>query len=76
MTFLEAKNYLAELTSHITFNYKGKLCGIDPLSRTEFDMWYGSEEITVNSIDEVTTVKFFDNCTLFDIWNDIDELEY
>ena len=39
-------------------------------------MWYGSKEITVNSIDEVTTVKFFDNCTLFDIWNDIDELEY
>lgn len=58
MTIADVKNYLASLTSHIMFEYDGKSCGVDPLSKNKFNMWYGSEGITVNSIGEVMTTKF------------------
>lgn len=35
MTSLEAKNYIGKLTSHITFEYDRKDCGVDPLSHNE-----------------------------------------
>lgn len=76
MTIAEVKNYLTKLTSHIMFDYNGCSCGVDPMSRSEFVMWYGDDEKTVNSIDEVMTSKFFDGKSLTDIWDDITELDY
>lgn len=76
MTIAEVKNYLAKLTSHVLFEYKGKSCGVDPLSRNQFNMWYGSEGTTVSSIDEVMTTKFFDGKSLKEIWDHITELEF
>lgn len=76
MTIADVKNYLASLTSHIMFEYDGKSCGVDPLSKNKFNMWYGSEGITANSIGEVMTTKFFNGKSLEDIWDDITELEF
>lgn len=76
MTIKEVKNYLASLTSHIMFEYNGKPCGIDPLSRNKFNMWYGTEGISASSIDDVMTAKIFDNLSLEDIWGNITALEF
>lgn len=76
MTIEEVKKYLTSLTSHILFEYKGKSCGIDPLSRTKFNMWFGSNAMAANSINEVMTVKFFDGKSLEEIWNNITNLEF
>ncbi len=76
MTITDVKNYLAKLTSHVMFDYNGYSCGVDPLSRNKFVMWYGDNEKTVNSIEEVMNSEFFDGKSLTDIWNDIIELDY
>lgn len=76
MTILKAKDYLFNLTGHITFDYNGYSCGVDPLARDSFDMWYGDNEISVNSIDEVLNTKFFDGKSLLDIWDDVTELDF
>lgn len=76
MKIAEATNYLASLTSHILFEYKGKACGVDPLSQNEFNIWYGSVGATVTSIDEVFSTKIYDDKSLTDIWDDITELEF
>lgn len=59
----------------MTFIYNGKDCGIDPMSITEFDMWYGEDFITVNSIDKVMNTALFDGKTLLDIVDDVEDLE-
>ena len=76
MSITELKNYIAKLTSHVMFDYKGFACGIDPLFRDKFVMWYGDNEMTAKSVDEVLNAKFFDGKSLTDIWNDVTELEY
>lgn len=76
MTIAEVKDYLANLTSHITFYYNGYDCGIDPLATDEFSMWYGTDELTVDSIDKVMNINFFNGKSLKDIWDDITELEF
>ena len=76
MTSLEVKDYIGALTSHITFEYEGKACGVDPLSLNEFDMWYGDKSMTAHSIEEVMDTKFFDEKTIKDIWDNITDLEY
>ena len=62
MTIAQVKDYLAKLTSHITFEYNGQSCGIDPLSKNEFNMWYGSDEMTVNSRDEGMNANLLSGC--------------
>lgn len=76
MTDFNIKEYLGNLTSHITFEYHGYSCGIDPLSLNQFDMWYGGQNMTAHSIEEVMTTKFFDGSSLEDILDDIINLEY
>lgn len=76
MNIAEVKAYLSALTSHVTFEYNGLNCGIDPLSKAQFEMWYGDKSTTVNSIEVVMTTKFFDGKSLEEIWNDIVELDY
>ena len=76
MSISELRDFLDTLTSHITFEYNGLSCGIDPLSRKEYDMWYGDNTITVESLDEVFNTEFFDGKTIIDIWDDVSEVEY
>lgn len=67
MTAIELKKRISELVTHVTFEYRGKQCGVDPLSATDIEMWYGDEEVTAKSIDEVMSVSFFDEKSLNDI---------
>lgn len=76
MTILKVKDYLSNLTGHITFNYNEYSCGVDPLAQDSFDMWYGDNEISVNSIDEVLNTKFFDGKSLLDIWDNVTALDF
>lgn len=61
------KNRLKELCSHMTFEYNGKDCGVDPISHAEFVMWCGDKDTTVKSIDEVMAKPFFDGKSLSEI---------
>lgn len=76
MTISEVKKYLSDLIGHITFEYNGYSCGVDPITLNSFDMWYGDNVITVNSIEEVINNNFFDGKSLKDIFDDITELEF
>lgn len=76
MTTLEIREYLGNLVSHVTFEYSGYSCGIDPLAHDDFDMWCGIKGIKVHSINEVMTTKFFNGKALEDIMDDITDLEY
>ena len=76
MTISEVKKYLSDLIGHITFEYNGYSCGVDPITLNSFDMLYGDNVITVDSIDEVINNNFFDGKSLKDIFDDITELEF
>jgi hypothetical protein len=67
---------LAEMASHFTFDYNGKTCGVDPLSRTRYEMWYGDTDMTASSLDEVMTTPFFNGKSLTDIADEIKIDEY
>ena len=75
MKINEIRDRIAEIVTQITFTYNGKNCGVDPMSSTEFDMWYGDDLITVGSIEEVMSSKLFDDKSLSDIVEDIEDLE-
>ena len=70
------KEFLGDLISHITFEYHGYSCGVDPLAPDNFDMWYGEKSMTVHSVKEVMSTTFFDGKSLEDILDDITDLEY
>lgn len=76
MTILELKNHLTNLIGHVTFEYNGHSCGIDPLSINKFDIWYGDDEATVDSIEKVLGEKLFDGKSLKDIWDDVTNLDF
>ncbi len=76
MTIYELKEHLSNLIGHVTFDYNGYSCGIDPLSKNKFDMWYGEKSITLGSIDDVMNNKFFESHSLTEIWDDISELYF
>ncbi len=72
MTADKIKNRINELASHFLFKYQGKECGVDPFSRSDFDMWCGEDYMKATSIDEVMEVPFFEGKALQDIANEID----
>lgn len=74
--FSEIKTYLANLTGHVTFEYNGYNCGVDPFSHKSYDIWYGNDSITVDSIDAVMNLKFFNGKSLTDIWDDVTEVNF
>ena len=73
MTISEVKKYLSDLIGHITFEYNGYSCGVDPIELRLRDIEVG---ITVDSIDEVINNNFFDGKSLKDIFDNITELEF
>lgn len=72
MNAKKVRKYLNELTSHLTFEFKGIPCGVDPLSKNHFEMWYGDKAFTARSIDEVMTVTLFDGKSLNEISDTVD----
>lgn len=73
MSAEKIKARLDEMASHITFEYNGKACGVDPLSRTHYEMWYGDMGMVAKSLDEVMTTPFYDGKSLEEIAEEIIE---
>lgn len=71
----DLKDRIESLANVVLFDYKSKPCGIDPMNHSHYDMWYGDELIIAKSIEEVMTVKLFDNQSLTDIYDNIENLE-
>ena len=78
------RNRIAEICSAVTWEYKGKPCGVDPCGipikkvtentyemRYSFDMWYGDKNADFSSVDEVMNEPFFDGKTIEEIIPDM-----
>lgn len=76
MTVKKIKSRISEIVSHFTFEFNGKSCGVDPLSKNKFDMWCGDNTLTVNSIDDVMNCPFFDGKSLSEICRDIEIIDF
>ena len=63
----QLKKEILSLVSHILFTYKGKDCGIDPLSVYDIDIWCGDSYKKCRSIDEVMNTPIFEGKPLKDI---------
>ena len=72
----DLKKHIESLIGVVEFEYNGTPCGIDPLSRSHYDMWYGEEYLMAKSIDEVMSAKIFDNKSLVQIFNRIRTIDY
>ena len=55
----EIRVTFASLCSHLTFDFEGKSCGVDPLAADQFDMWCGDDAMTAKSADEVMEYTIF-----------------
>ncbi len=71
----DLKRRIESLCTHITFEFNGKDCGVDPFTHKNFDMWYGEEEMKAGSIDEVMNAPFFGGHALADIADKIKNLD-
>lgn len=69
------KKRLSEMVSHFTFEYAGVMCGVDPLSPTQFDMWCGDDFTSVDSLDKVMNATLFKGKALKEIAQEIEIIE-
>ena len=70
----EIKIRITSLCSHLTFDFEGKSCGVDPLAADQFDMWCGHDTMTAKSADEVMNTPFFDGKCLKEIADEIQNI--
>ena len=66
MSANELRDYIASLCSHVTFDFHGKSCGVDPLAPDQIDLWCG---------DEAMNTPFFDGKSLNEIADKIENVE-
>ena len=76
MTADKLKAQIGSMASHVLFSYRGKDCGVDPISRDHFDMWCGDDTITVDALDAVMESPFFLGAALKDIAQDITDIDW
>ena len=76
MNINDFKKHINSLTSHILFDFNGKECGIDPLSKNKFDVWYGENLQTVQSVHDVMSIPIFDGQSLTQVFDKIDKIDY
>ena len=80
MTIENIKSRIEEGCSHFTFEYDHKTCGIDPVYNPKdgqrYEMWYGDEEHTAKSVDEVMSLPIFGGKTLEEIYKKIDIIDW
>lgn len=73
MNLEEIRNAIDSLVSFFGFNYNQKNCGVDPISHTQYEMWYGEEETyTAKSIEEVLSVPMFNGKSINEIYTEIE----
>lgn len=75
MSANEIRKYVESMCSHLTFEFEGKTCGVDPLAPDYFDMWCGEDVMTAKTVDEVMRVPFFNRQSLEKIVNKIENVE-
>ncbi len=75
MSVDEIRDYITSLCSHLTFDFEGKSCGVDPLAPDQFDMWCGDDFMEAHSIDEVMKAPFFEGKALENIVNQLENVE-
>lgn len=68
-------NHIDNLISHITFEFEGINCGIDPISINRYDMWCGDVAVTVKSLDEVLNEPLFRGASLKEIVDKIENID-
>lgn len=66
----EIKERIDEMAGAFLFTYNGRNCGVDPISHTHFEMWYGEDDMVAKSIDEVMTAPLFGGKCLNEIASD------
>ena len=76
MNFEDFKSYLSCLTSHVLFQFHGKPCGVDPISKERYDVWCGSDSRTMDNLEQVLTTPMFDHQPLQKVFNQIQDIEY
>ena len=76
MKISDFKNRIQSLVSYMGFEYNKVICGIDPLTRDHFDMWYGDEYYKAESIDDVMNHPLFDGKSLTEIFEEITDFDY
>lgn len=76
MTADDVKNRIKEICNCFQFEFKEKLCGVDPFSCEDFDMWFGEDYMKATSIEEVMGTKFFDGKALNEIVNEIKIIDW
>ena len=75
MTANALKKQISKMHSHILFEYKGKNCEIDPITKDKIAMWFGGEYLTVHSVDEAMQIKLFDGKSFDEIADEIEVYE-
>ena len=76
MTLSQFKYRIDHLVGCVNFTYNGHPCGVDPVGRMKYDIWYGNTAVTVDSVDAVMNTKIFREKSLLDIWDDLTEFDY
>ena len=69
---LDVRDRLEEMENHFLFTFHGQACGVDPISRTQYNMWYGSSHLTVSGVDEVFNTKFWEGKALTEIFSSVE----
>lgn len=67
------RNRISSLCTHILFEYEGRNCGIDPISKKEIDVWFGDDFMTCRSVDEVMSAPVFGGKSLGEISEEVTE---
>lgn len=77
MTLKELTEIIDIGASHILFEYNGEQCGVDPISKSHYDVWYGEKnDTTVKSVEDVLSTPLFDGKSLKAIVSEIKDIEY
>ena len=59
MTAEKLAEQINSLVGLISFEYKGKGCGIDPITHSKIDIWYGDNGETVDSVEKALQIRIF-----------------
>lgn len=75
MSANELRDFIVSLCSHVTFDFHGKSCGVDPLAPDQIDLWCGDDTLTAASVSEAMNTPFFDGKSLNEIADKIENVE-
>ncbi|MFV0344218.1 MAG: hypothetical protein ACK5JH_15250 [Anaerocolumna sp.] len=72
----ELHEILIDSFSHVTFTYNGKRCGIDPMAKDDFDVWYGEDLAKAHNIEEISSQRIYNGKSLEEIITEVTDFDY